>query len=206
MLLVLALLSLCFGAAHPEPWPETWSSSWNFVNTSNRVLLNFGTYYYDFLGHHQLMRVDNRLCEPQRKSPCNVFFNMSNCYSFQPETGDCCLLFNNVGATPPNWLASATFTKITEYYGEKTYQWKYIDSDGASHNYWQNYNGRIRWPVAFGDSNQVQEWLGITPHVERHRFELPSPKCQTPCKSIMDDETLLGMQDYVMSLPYVRKY
>ncbi len=95
--------------------------------------------------------------------------------------------------------------EVTDYFGEKTTQWNYIDNEKKAHSYWQSFNGRIKYPVAFGNEEEVQEWLDIQPGVNHRAFDLPSPKCSTPCKKLLGNAQRIDLETSVLKMTFAER-
>ena len=53
---------------------------WNFVNTSSRVLMNFGVYHYRAERNVTLLRIENEFCIAKRSIACSVLLPLMEMY------------------------------------------------------------------------------------------------------------------------------
>ena len=75
---LVLLVAVVFFASESQAtplWPLQWSAGWNFVNTTNRKLINWGSYFYhsnnDQTTSKRELRIDNYNCPHY---PGNLFF------------------------------------------------------------------------------------------------------------------------------------
>jgi hypothetical protein len=64
-LLILSILAAVIFAQTPTNWPLLFTAQFNYLNTTSRGLVNFGTYYYDYsTGVNSVgkLRIDARQC------------------------------------------------------------------------------------------------------------------------------------------------
>eukprot|EP01089_Gocevia_fonbrunei_P002277 TRINITY_DN1226_c0_g1_i1.p1 TRINITY_DN1226_c0_g1~~TRINITY_DN1226_c0_g1_i1.p1 ORF type:complete len:203 (+),score=26.05 TRINITY_DN1226_c0_g1_i1:81-689(+) len=182
---VVLLLALFVCAVSAAPmWPFSWQSEWNFVNITDNVLLNYGTYY--FRAHNASfaeLRVDNVHCPhfPSKDIFCRVIFAKdSNMYIYAPNEGLCCLAFEDVPATPPNWLMNATYQGLKTYGNLPAAAWL---NNPYTDVYYES-TDKIPVPVALSGGDTAIQWNTVTlgPVNEDHLY-FPVHSCQTKCPS-----------------------
>eukprot|EP01089_Gocevia_fonbrunei_P016967 TRINITY_DN5390_c0_g1_i4.p1 TRINITY_DN5390_c0_g1~~TRINITY_DN5390_c0_g1_i4.p1 ORF type:complete len:257 (-),score=29.29 TRINITY_DN5390_c0_g1_i4:59-829(-) len=128
-------------------WPDFWSATWLFVNSTSGEIMQYGNWYYDW--SVKSLRQDNQLggCVSGSTTPCSFIFIGENCYALTGlgSAQTCCLFMNNLGATPPDYLEDSI------YKGNGTYQWIDVPSsiwshESTSETYYQTL-GQIQLPV-----------------------------------------------------------
>jgi hypothetical protein len=194
-LVLLALLAL--GSAAPL-WPRHWDSEWNFVNTSNRVLLNYGVYFYRAQSDNRVeLRIDNINCPHNPSLACRVIFALdSNCYVYAPDSGLCCTLFPGLKASSPDWLKNATYQGIKIYNHQRTNAWLnvpftdiYYETIKTSHS--------DSIPVALSGGGSAIEWnhFIIRPQPQ-DLFDMPNDgSCKKKCSfspAFVQDATFMA--------------
>ncbi|ELR13789.1 uncharacterized protein ACA1_076420 [Acanthamoeba castellanii str. Neff] len=184
LVLVVAVFFVASALAVPQ-WPLQWQSEFNFVNVSNRVLLNYGSYHFKSDGKTTQLRIDNFNCPVgDRSFFCRVIFARdTNCYLYAPERNNlCCLLVPGLLATGPNWLHNATFLGIKEYQHQKTNAWLNTPNKDI---YYETLKTKTAAsdPVALADSSTALEWNTFRRGAQSDSlFAMPRDgSCQKPC-------------------------
>jgi hypothetical protein len=100
--------------------PLVYTAQYNYMNQTNRVIINYGTYYYDYSAGSKTqgqMRIEQRQC-PEGQFPhfrrvrfaltftarskliprsCTLYLVNHNVYKYTQDDGVCCLAFPGLG-------------------------------------------------------------------------------------------------------------
>lgn len=130
--LLLPLSPITCQPPSPGPkWPLQFQATFGLYQFDNLVdntpIFNeTSEFYYDFnVSYAQLINYPTRcvaLLSPLAdKSPCQILFNKQGVYFSQPqENVECCLMFQGVGPSPPNFLEGFTWNgtnSAPDFYG-----------------------------------------------------------------------------------------
>jgi len=195
---VLLLIGVIYVFAQPSLiWPEKWRTSRNRVNlqTPNRILTDFATYYVDATVNS--LRMDEEYCSLSNKlvGVCNWYLVNHNAYVYSPVMSLCCLAVPNLGPTPPNWIQELnhTYIGVDAYVGEPAHKWNFTDGDGLVHTYYQRVSDP-RYPFAMvGNQDNVYDALEfynseMIDFFPSGIFTLPMSSCATSCPPLFVTE------------------
>lgn len=186
--------------AHTPKWPISFSAPFGMYNLDRNPVVNASSvFYFDWSNPQRPAQLIDYVeqCFPtipgSELEPCRILF-LDSIYYSQPSLGiDCCLWFEGVGPSPPDFLAGFTWNGTAvakDYYGTKTETNYWIATPPATgFTYWTDV--KTNHDIWFKDGASGPYWawgkFNVGPQ-DQTLFKMPgtAEQCATKCPPIMD--------------------